>query len=899
MAKKRKRVYEYAKDLGISSAELMHKLKFMGVRVANTFNAVDEETIDNIKRQMGLHLFDEEPELTPVEIRKQKKKLAAQKKKEQRRKEEEKKKQQALKQAEEQKKLLIEAEKASKSKAGQGQQQQARYGPKVIQRAPRKPAPRPNPPGATKPKAEDSRQRSAPKRQPRPEDGKPGPKPLRKYRPDDRKPRPAGATGGKRPPVKKDEREKLPDKKSFQDQKRKSDYKGKKKRGGDTKKSEDVGRDKRPGKKGKGGEKDIYASPKRRLEAIKQNRFQQSRKGTKTTFFKKRSKKGKKKTPEEKAIEREAAALAARKHITISGPMTVKELSHEMGIRSSDIIMHLMQDMSLMTTLNQSLDPTIIALVAEHFECNFTIEENAPEKHGDIDVPAPEPADDRHSEERAPVVTVMGHVDHGKTRLLDTIRKTNVIDTESGGITQHIGAYQVEHNGRKITFLDTPGHAAFTKLRARGAQVTDLAVLVVAADDGIMPQTVEAIDHARAANVPILVAINKIDKTQAKPDRVRQQLVDHQLVPEDWGGDTVCVEISAKMNTNIEDLLEMIFLVTDMQELKANPKRQAVGTIIEAKLDKGKGPVATVLVQNGTLRIGDNVVVGEVFGKVRAMENDRAERITEAPPSTPVEIIGLSKVPEPGDQLIVLEDEKTSKEIALKRHAKSREEKLHYESRITLEALFSRIKDNKINEFEIVLKGDVQGSLEALKQSLQEITHEEVRVNVIRSGVGDIRETDIMLAAASNAIVMGYRVNIIPDAKVIAQNEGVEVRFYEVIYDLTNEVRSAMAGMLAPVYEKILTGKAQVRQVFESSKHGRIAGCYVTDGEIISTGLARIIRRDEEIFDGKLSSLKRFKDNVKSVRQGMECGITLDGFEKYEVDDIIEVFKLVRKVREL
>lgn len=642
-----------------------------------------------------------------------------------------------------------------------------------------------------------------------------------------------------------------------------------------------------------GATPDIYASPAKRLEAIRQHGLQKERRGTKTTFIKKRSKKDKD-DPSNKPENLEPV----KKRIKVIGPMTVKEISHELGMRSSDIIMFLMKELQLMTSLNQSLDLDIITLIAEHYGCTIYRDAETEEKWDALVLDDEGQSTTDELATKPPVVTVMGHVDHGKTKLLDAIRDTDVVATEHGGITQHIGAYQITHKGRKITFLDTPGHAAFTQLRARGAKVTDLAVLVVAADDGVMPQTIEAIDHAKDAKVPILVAINKIDKPGANPDRIRQQLSEKGLIPEQWGGETVFCEISAKMKLNIQELLDMVFLVTDIMELKSNPKRKASGTVIEAKLDKGRGPVATVLVQNGTLKTGDIIVAGSTYGKLRAMENDKGEKVETAGAAMPIEVFGLHDVPEAGDHIFVLEDEKTAKEIASDRLLKTREEKLRYEARISLEDLFMRIKQDKLKEFKIVLKGDVQGSIEAISSSLESIKHEEVRVNVIRAGVGDIKETDIMLAAAANAIVMGYNVNINAEAQAQANAEGVDVRHYEIIYKLLEDVKRAMAGLLAPEFDEVFNGRAEVRKVFPSSRVGNIAGSMVTDGEFHSGLVAKVMRNGAQIFKGKVASLKRFKDNVKSVSQGYECGILLDHYDAFEEGDIIEAFKLIEKKHE-
>lgn len=641
----------------------------------------------------------------------------------------------------------------------------------------------------------------------------------------------------------------------------------------------------------------IYASPTKRLEVIRQKEQQRTVRGAKTTFLKKRGGRRDKGSDDSGAAGAVAELpKAGKRTLRLSGPVTVKDISRELNIKTSDIIMYLMKEMNLMSTLNQSLDVDVATLVAEHFDCS--VEHVSSELGEDVPVVIGEDGSDELVA-RPPVVTIMGHVDHGKTKLLDAIRKTNVVATEAGGITQHIGAYQIEHNGRKITFLDTPGHASFTALRARGAKVTDLAVLVVAADDGVMPQTIEAIDHARAANVPILVAVNKIDKPSANPDRVKQQLSDRGLVPEEWGGETVYCAISAKMQTNIQELIDMMFLVTDIAELKANPGRQAVGTIIEAQLDKGKGPAATVLVQNGTLHTGDILVVGLTQGRVRSMENDRGEAMQEAGPSMPVKIFGLGSVPQSGDRLFVLEDEKTAREIVAKRRLKDREERMKSHSRISLDDLFQRIKEGQLKEFKIIVKGDVQGSIEAITQSLKEIKHEEVRVHVIHSGVGDIRETDIMLAAASDAVILGFNVVVNPAAFGMAQREGVDIRLYDIIYKLTDDVKNAMAGMLAPEFVQEYAGRAEVRTMFQSSRVGLIAGCYVQDGEMTSNMIVKLKRSDKVIYEGKIGSLKRFKDNVKAVQQGYECGIVIDGFKEFEEGDIIEGYIMKEVKRKL
>lgn len=493
---------------------------------------------------------------------------------------------------------------------------------------------------------------------------------------------------------------------------------------------------------------------------------------------------------------------------------------------------------------------------------------------------------------RPPVVTVMGHVDHGKTSLLDAIRHARVTSTEAGGITQHIGAYTVQINDNTIVFLDTPGHEAFTAMRSRGAQVTDIAILVVAADDGVMPQTVEAINHAKAANVPIIVAVNKIDKPQSNPDKVKQELTEYGLISEDWGGDTICVPVSAKSKEGIDNLLEMILLVSEMQELKADPDRAAKGTIVEAQLDKGRGPVATVLVQKGTLRVGDSIVAGAAFGKVRAMVDDKGRKVKSAGPSIPVEVVGLSEVPNAGDLFYSVADEKTARQISDIRKNKEREEHYANTARVSLEDLFNQIKEGKVKDLNIIIKADVQGSVEALKQSLEKLSNEEVRVKVIHGGVGAITETDIALASASNAIVIGF--NVRPDsmARQVADKEKVEIKTYRVIYNAVDDITAAMKGMLDPEYKEVVTAKLSVRTTFKVSSVGTIAGSYVEEGKINRNNDVRIIRDGIVIFEGKISSLKRFKDDAKEVSAGFECGVTIEKFNDIKEGDVIESYTM-------
>ncbi|WP_374709307.1 translation initiation factor IF-2 [Desmospora profundinema] len=572
--------------------------------------------------------------------------------------------------------------------------------------------------------------------------------------------------------------------------------------------------------------------------------------------------------------------------IEVTGPITVSDLAKLLRREASELIKKLM-GLGTMATINQEIDVDTIILVAGEFgakvEYKEIIDESAFEEQVEEDAP-------EDLKERPPVVTIMGHVDHGKTTLLDTIRETKVTAGEAGGITQHIGAYQVEINDKKITFLDTPGHAAFTTMRARGAEVTDITILVVAADDGVMPQTVEAINHAKAAEVPIIVAVNKMDKPEANPDRVKQQLTEHGLVPEEWGGDTIFVPVSAVKGEGIEDLLEMILLVSEVQEYKANPDKRARGIVIEAELDKGRGAVATILVQNGTLHIGDAVVAGNYFGKVRAMVNDRGKRVKSAGPSTPIEILGLADVPEAGDPFLVFEDEKKAREIAVKRNEKRRQEEWGASSRVTLDDLYKQIREGDVKDLNIIIKADVQGSAEALRSSFEKIDVEGVRVNIIHSGVGAITESDVILASASNAIIVGFNVRPEPNARASAEQEKVDVRLHRVIYNAIEEIESAMKGMLDPVFREQMVGRAEVRQTFKVSKVGTIAGCYVTEGKIVRDAKAQLIRDGVVIHEGDLDTLKRFKDDAKEVSQGYECGLTLKGYNDIKEGDVVEVF---------
>ncbi|SFC08039.1 translation initiation factor IF-2 [Bacillus sp. OV322] len=574
------------------------------------------------------------------------------------------------------------------------------------------------------------------------------------------------------------------------------------------------------------------------------------------------------------------------KKITFTESLTVQELAKKLHREPSEIIKKLFM-LGVMATINQSLEKDAIEMIAGEY--GVEVEEEVLVDLTDLESLVTEDSAENLAE-RPSVVTIMGHVDHGKTTLLDSIRNTKVTEGEAGGITQHIGAYQVEVHGKKITFLDTPGHAAFTTMRARGAQITDITILVVAADDGVMPQTVEAINHAKAAEVPIIVAVNKMDKPGANPDRVMQELTEHALVPEAWGGDTIFVPISAKQGEGIDSLLEMILLVSEVEEHKANPNRKAIGTVIEARLDKGRGTVATLLVQNGTLKIGDPIVVGNSFGRVRAMVNDLGRRVKDAGPSTPVEITGLNEVPQAGDRFIVFEDERTARQVGETRAQRQLASQRNEKSRVTLDNLFEQMKQGEIKELNIIIKADVQGSAEAVAASLQKIEVEGAKVKIIHAGVGAITESDIILATASNAIVIGFNVRPDVNAKRAAESENVDVRLHRIIYKAIEEIESAMKGMLDPEFEEKIIGQAEVRTTFKVSKVGTIAGSYVTDGKITRDSGIRLIRQGVVIFEGELDTLKRFKDDVKEVAQNYECGITIKNFNDIKEGDVIEAY---------
>ena len=598
--------------------------------------------------------------------------------------------------------------------------------------------------------------------------------------------------------------------------------------------------------------------------------------------------------------------LPITRSITIGEGISVKDLAEKLGVRAKDLIARLLMR-GVMATVNQSLDYDLAKDLARHFGAEseaISFEDQAAQEMAQVGGITQEAAA-AAAVTRPPVVTIMGHVDHGKTSLLDAIRETDVAGGEAGGITQHIGAYKVRITkedspafGRQIVFLDTPGHEAFTRMRARGAKVTDIVVLVVAADDGVMPQTLEAMDHAKAAKVPIIVAVNKIDKPEAMPDRVKKQLADRGLMPEDWGGTTVFVDVSAKKRTNLNLLMEMICLVADLGELKANPERPATGTVVEAKIDRGRGSVATVLVQNGTLRIGDSFIVGNTFGKVRAMFDDRAQLIEEAPPSTPVEVLGLEGLPEAGDQLLVADREK-ARQIAEYREQKAREAALAKSSKLSLEGLAEQIKSAGVKELPIIMKADVGGSAEVLSDTLTRLSTDKVKIKILRSGVGAITENDVLLASASNAVIIGFNVRPERKAQELAEMEKVDIRLHSIIYELQDEIKKAMAGLLEPIIKETYQGRAEVRETFRVPKVGTVAGCYVLDGLIKRDAEIRLVRDGVQVYKGKIGSLKRFKEDAGEVRNNMECGINLQNFNDVKKGDVIEAFVTERIAAEI
>jgi len=610
--------------------------------------------------------------------------------------------------------------------------------------------------------------------------------------------------------------------------------------------------------------------------------------------------------PPPRGLDLSAEPLPITRNIVITEGISVKDLAEKVGVRAKDVISRLLAR-GVMATVNQTLDAELAREMARQFGADaqvITFEE-ASAKEATEELTGGEEAAGQEVP-RPPVVTIMGHVDHGKTKLLDAIRKTNVAEGEAGGITQHIGAYKVQivdsqspAYGREIVFLDTPGHEAFTRMRARGAKVTDIVVLVVAADDGVMPQTLEAIDHANAAKVPIIVALNKIDKPEAMPERVKKQLADRGLMPEDWGGQTVFVEVSAKQHTNLNLLMEMICLVADLQDLKATPDRPATGVVVEAKLDRGRGNVATVLVQNGTLHIGDYFVIGNVFGRVRAMFDDRGNSLEAAPPSTPVEVLGLEGLPQAGDQMVAVAERDKAREVAQYREQKAREAQLAKSTRVSLEGLAEQVKAAGVKELPIILKGDVQGSVEVLADMLAKMSSDKVKIKVLHASVGAITETDVLLASASDAVILGFNVRPERKAQEIAEQENVEIRLHTIIYELQDEMKKAMVGLLEPTIKETHLGRAEVRETFRIPKVGTVAGCYVQDGIIKRDAEVRLVRDSVQVFKGKIASLRRFKEDVAEVRNGLECGISIANYGDVKIGDVIEAFATERIAAEV
>ena len=619
------------------------------------------------------------------------------------------------------------------------------------------------------------------------------------------------------------------------------------------------------------------------------NKGKQQNKNNKTNKNQKNNK-NKKNNKNNKPQNEVAETKEMPSKITYQEGITVGELAEKLNVESAGIIKKLFL-LGIMANINQSLDEETLELIADDY--GVEVEKEVVVDEEDLSIYFDDETDDSDAIERPAVVTIMGHVDHGKTTLLDSIRNTKVTEGEAGGITQHIGAYQIENSGKKITFLDTPGHAAFTTMRARGAQVTDITILVVAADDGVMPQTIEAINHAKEAEVPTIVAVNKIDKPTANPDRVMQELTEYGLIPEDWGGDTIFVPLSALSGDGIDDLLEMIGLVAEVQELKANPNKQAVGTVIEAELDKSRGPAASLLVQNGTLNVGDAIVVGNTYGRIRAMVNDLGKRIKSAGPSTPVEITGINDVPLAGDRFVVFGDEKQARRIGEARHEASVIQQRQESKNVSLDNLFEQMKQGEMKDLNVIIKGDVQGSVEALAASLMKIDVEGVNVRIIHTAVGAINESDVTLANASNGIIIGFNVRPDAGAKRAAEAENVDMRLHRVIYNVIEEIESAMKGLLDPEFEEQVIGQAEVRQTFKVSKVGTIAGSYVTEGKITRNAGVRVIRDGIVLFEGELDTLKRFKDDAKEVAQGYECGITIEKYNDLKEGDIIEAFEMV------
>ncbi len=623
-------------------------------------------------------------------------------------------------------------------------------------------------------------------------------------------------------------------------------------------------------------------------EAAKEEAPKQDKGAEKKKKTDKRARPAKESRKARKAARNAASKTGQQEELLqLEGRVTVGELAGRLNVSASEILAKLLE-IGIIANINQQLGEDILEILAEEYGIKFSIIPD-PDEEELLTIMQEEEKEENALKTRPPVVTVLGHVDHGKTSLLDAIRETKVMDSEAGGITQHIGAYVAEINGKKVAFLDTPGHEAFTAMRARGAQATDIVVLVVAAEDGVMPQTIEAINHTKAAGVPIIVAINKIDKPSANPDRVKQQLSEVGLVPEEWGGDTICVQVSAKKKEGLAELLEMILLVAEMAELKANYSRLAKGTVIEAELDKGRGPVATLLIQDGVMHVGEPIICGNIYGKIRAMLDQQGKRIKKATPSTPVEILGLTEVPQAGDTFIVVKDEKMARQIALKRGEKIKEASRQKIQKVSLDDLFNQAQEEEV-ELNIIIKADVQGSAEALHESLEKIETEQVKIKILHKGVGAITESDVMLASASNAIIVGFNVRTEPNARKLAEKEQVDIRLYRVIYEVLDNVRAALKGMLKPEYAEEIQGQAEVRQLFKVSRVGTIAGCYVQEGKITRNSTIRVIREGNIVHEGGIDSLKRYKDDAKEVVSGFECGILLEKFNNFKEGDILEAY---------
>ncbi|MCD8037427.1 MAG: translation initiation factor IF-2 [Clostridiales bacterium] len=893
----KKRVYEMAKQLNISNKELIDRLKEIGVEVNNHMSTVDEENASKVQELLNKKNAPKKEE-KKEEVKKEEPKKQEVKKQEV--KKQEVKKQEVKKQEvkkEEPKKQEVKREEPKK-------QEPKKEETKKVEKkfSDRKPAEN---------KTFDKNNARQPQEQRKPYDKSSERRPERSDRPErnDR-------TDRKAPDQRRNDR-------PNQEQRRTNDQR----RGGEVRKDSNQQRNNDAkfnniNTKEQRRERQMSSEQRNEQRSERQERNDRNYKsfGDQDGFDKKKNKKNfnsnnqnnqnnnfnnknknSKNNKNNKNAQKPAPAPAPVKEepdeirfMEIPESLTVKELAEKIGKSGAEIVKCLMKK-GIMAAINQTVDFDTAVAVGEEYNVIFELEQ---EKDIFEEAFKQEEEDESKLESRPPVVVVMGHVDHGKTSLLDAIRHSRVTSQEAGGITQHIGAYTVEINGSPITFLDTPGHEAFTAMRMRGAQITDIAVLVVAADDGVMPQTIEAINHAKAAGVEVIVAINKMDKPSANPERVKQELVEYGLVAEDWGGETICVPVSAATKEGLDTLLEMIILTAEMKELKANPNKPARGAIVEAQLDKGRGPVATVLVQEGTLNVGDPIVAGAVFGKIRSMMDDKCRRVKKAGPSKPVEILGLSEVPAAGDTFYVAANEKQARQLAESVVAKSRKDMLkETPQKVSLDDLFNQIQSGNMKELNIVVKADVQGSVEAVKQSLEKLSNDEVRIKIIHGGVGAITESDVMLATASNAIIIGFNVRPEPSAKAFADEEKVDIRLYRVIYNAIEDIQAAMKGMLDPVYEEKVIGHAEVRQLFKASGVGTIAGSYITDGKITRNSKVRILRDNIVVFEGELDSLKRFKDDVKEVNTGYECAFVLKKFNDLKEGDIAEAFIMVEVPR--